>query len=86
MNNKPLRRYLQHRYNTAEGWTEENPVLLIAEMGMETGTNRIKMGDGYSTWTQLPYFGGGTTQGDDIDGGSFQSNGTDPDILDGGGF
>jgi hypothetical protein len=34
-------------------------VLLAGEVGVETDTRRLKIGDGESTWTALGYSGGG---------------------------
>lgn len=46
---------IQLRRNTAANWIADNPVLFSGEPGMETDTNRLKVGDGIKTWTQLPY-------------------------------
>ena len=32
-----------------------NPILLKGEIGIEIDTNKIKIGDGVKTWTQLDY-------------------------------
>ena len=34
-----------------------NPILALAEMGMETDTNQFKIGDGVTRWNSLPYGG-----------------------------
>lgn len=47
---------LRSRRDTAANWTAANPVLLNGELGIETDTRRIKVGDGSSTWTALPYY------------------------------
>lgn len=44
------------RRDTAAGWTAANPVLALAEPGLETDTNLIKYGDGVTAWNSLPYF------------------------------
>ena len=36
-------------------WIEKNPILLQGELGIERETRKIKIGDGVSTWDQLPY-------------------------------
>ena len=46
----------QHRRGTAAEWTAKNPVLLEGEIGVEVGNpDRIKVGDGTSSWTALDY-------------------------------
>lgn len=47
------------RGDTAQNWTDVNPVLLLNEEGRETDTGRIKYGDGVTAWNDLPYFGEG---------------------------
>lgn len=47
---------LRMRGGTAAEWTTANPVLLSREFGIETDTRRMKMGDGTTAWTALPYF------------------------------
>ena len=46
---------LQIRHDEAEDWTSRNPILAQGELGLETDTYLVKMGDGVSNWTQLPY-------------------------------
>lgn len=46
------------RRDTAANWTSENPVLSAGEIGLETNTNKIKLGDGSTVWSSLPYFYG----------------------------
>lgn len=43
------------RRRTAAQWTTVNEVLLSAEMGLESDTNKIKIGDGVSPWSDLAY-------------------------------
>lgn len=50
---------VQLRRGTASAWTAANPVLALGEPGLETGTQKVKYGDGSSTWTALPYAAGG---------------------------
>ena len=40
---------------TKEDWTNENPILRLNEMGIETDTNRFKFGDGTTPWSTLKY-------------------------------
>jgi hypothetical protein len=48
---------IQLRRDTAANWTTANPVLALAEPGLETDTNLIKYGDGVTAWNSLPYAG-----------------------------
>lgn len=41
---------------TKEDWTNENPILRLNEMGIETDTNRFKFGDGSTKWSALSYW------------------------------
>jgi hypothetical protein len=59
---------------TAAAWTSNNTVLLAGELGIETDTNKFKIGDGVTAWDDLPYFDGGIqniqevlTEGNEID-------------------
>lgn len=55
---------IQLRRDTATNWTTDNPILADGEPGWETDTNQIKIGDGVSVWSALPYeFGGVTDHG-----------------------
>ena len=51
---------LQYRFamrrRTASGWATLNEVLLLAEWGLETDTDQLKIGDGLTPWNDLPYF------------------------------
>lgn len=38
-------------------WETNNPVLLLGEIGVETDTNMIKIGDGTTAWNSLGYIG-----------------------------
>jgi hypothetical protein len=46
---------LQLRRNTAANWATDNPVLLSGEMGVETDTHNVKVGDGTTVWNLLAY-------------------------------
>lgn len=48
---------IQFRRGTANEWTTVDPILAVAEMGIETDTDLFKIGDGISTWTELDYGG-----------------------------
>lgn len=39
----------------APDWTAGNPVLLARELAFETDTGRVKLGDGATAWSSLPY-------------------------------
>jgi hypothetical protein len=43
--------------NTRSQWATVNPVLLAGEPGLESDTENLKIGDGKTTWSGLPYFG-----------------------------
>jgi hypothetical protein len=43
------------RRDTATNWTASNPVLLNGEVGYDTTNNKLKIGNGSSTWTALSY-------------------------------
>ena len=45
------------RRDSASDWTSANPTLLVGELGIETDTLKIKMGDGSSAWSSLGYLG-----------------------------
>ena len=47
---------IQQRRGTASQWTTSNPVLAEGEMGVETDTLKVKIGNGTTAWTSLPYF------------------------------
>lgn len=46
---------LQIRSDTAANWTSANPTLLSGEMGFDTTSGRLKIGDGSTAWTSLGY-------------------------------
>ena len=46
------------RRDTAANWLAANPVLSLAEPGLETDTNKVKYGDGVHHWSELSYAGG----------------------------
>lgn len=47
---------VQNRRDTAAQWTSINPVLRAGELGIETDTNLMKIGDGVTAWNNLDYF------------------------------
>lgn len=49
---------MQQRRDTAANWTNNNPTLLSGEIGYETDTGYLKIGDGSTAWTSLGYVDG----------------------------
>ena len=47
---------IQIRRDLAASWTSANPTLAQGELGYETNTGKIKIGDGSTAWTSLGYF------------------------------
>lgn len=58
MSQKTMNGRVKHKTDTAANWISKNPVLLKGEIGVESDTNKIKIGDGTNTWNILSYFGG----------------------------
>ncbi len=46
---------IQLKRDTASNWTSSDRVLLAGELGIETDTNKFKIGDGTTAWTSLNY-------------------------------
>lgn len=46
------------RNDKARAWSSVNPTLSKGEIGVETDTNKMKIGDGSTQWNSLKYFGG----------------------------
>jgi hypothetical protein len=55
---------IQLRRDTSANWTSTNPVLALAEIGIETNTSQFKVGDGTTAWSSLAYGGIQGPQGD----------------------
>lgn len=49
---------MQQKRGTASQWSTANPTLLAGEIGLETDTNKIKVGDGSTAWNSLDYIPG----------------------------
>ena len=45
-------------YHTSTEWASKNPILEEATIGIESDTNLSKIGDGKTSWNELPYAGG----------------------------
>jgi hypothetical protein len=54
---------IQLRRDTAANWASVNPVLADGEPGLEWDTNKIKYGDGITSWDGLSYAGNEVTYG-----------------------
>jgi hypothetical protein len=70
----PVVTQIQIRRGTAAQWTSTNPTLASGEQGFETDTNKMKIGNGATAWTSLPYISAdgditGVTAGTGISGG-----------------
>lgn len=46
---------IQIRRDTAANWTSADPTLAQGELGYETDTSKLKIGDGSTAWTSLDY-------------------------------
>ena len=46
---------IQIRRDTSANWTSTNPTLSAGELGYETNTDKFKIGDGATTWSNLDY-------------------------------
>jgi len=53
---------IQIRKDTAANWTSAAPTLANGELGLETDSQTIRIGDGTSTWANLPTAIQGNTQ------------------------
>lgn len=49
---------IQVRRDSSTNWTTTNPVLAQGEIGYEIDTDKIKFGDGITSWNTLTYFSG----------------------------
>ena len=46
---------IQIRRDTKAKWADLNPILAAGEMGFEIDNNRLKIGNGITAWSSLPY-------------------------------
>lgn len=53
--NKTLNTRIILRNDTSANWASANPVLLKGEVAISIDLNRVKIGDGTKTWSQLDY-------------------------------
>lgn len=49
---------MQQRRDTLANWLLNDPILLSGEIGIETDTGKLKIGNGVSHWSALNYYGG----------------------------
>jgi hypothetical protein len=56
----PAQTVIQLRRDTSANWESADPILASGEAGFDTTENKIKIGDGTSTWTELDYASGGS--------------------------
>lgn len=54
----PAQTIIKIRRDTAANWTSADPTLASGEIGFETDTNTLKIGDGTTAWVSLPYASG----------------------------
>lgn len=47
----------KQKYDTSVNWYDRNPILLAGEIGIESDTNKMKVGDGTTNWNDLAYIG-----------------------------
>ena len=46
---------IQVRRGTSTDWSSVNPTLAAGEIGFETNTKKVKVGDGTTAWNSLSY-------------------------------
>lgn len=51
----PTYRRIQVRRDSAQNWQTGNPALQQGEIGMDLTNLRMKVGDGFNNWNDLPY-------------------------------
>jgi hypothetical protein len=72
---------MKQRRGTSAQWAGTNPILETGELGFESDTNNLKIGDGQRTWANLPYVAQGVVgpKGDDGDQGPIGPSGAKGD-------
>ena len=53
---KTINSKLLVRRDSSSNWTTNNPVLSQGEIGYDTNEGKIKVGNGSSNWSSLPFF------------------------------
>jgi hypothetical protein len=56
----PAQTVIQLRRDTSANWELADPILAAGEVGFDSTENKIKIGDGTSTWDELDYASGGS--------------------------
>lgn len=46
---------MQQRRGTEAQWNDADPILAQGEVGVNLSNGFVKIGDGFSSWSQLPY-------------------------------
>ena len=59
---------LQLRRGSASQWTAANTLLAQGELGLETDTGKLKIGDGSTVWTSLAYYTAGSAAVTSVNG------------------
>jgi len=59
---------LQLRRGSASQWTAANTLLAQGELGLETDTGKLKIGDGSTVWTSLSYYTAGSAAVTSVNG------------------
>jgi hypothetical protein len=59
---------LQLRRGSAAQWTAANTLLAQGELGLETDTGKLKIGDGSTAWTSLAYYTAGAAAVTSVNG------------------
>ena len=54
----PVQTVIQLRTSAAATWTSVNPTLALGEVGFESDTNKLKIGNGTTAWNTLDYAAG----------------------------
>jgi len=57
----PAQTVIKVRRDTAANWISADPTLASGEIGFETDTNQLKIGNGSLAWTALDYTSGGAS-------------------------
>ena len=82
MAEKTINARIRCKIDTAENWNTNNPVLLVGELGIESDTKLIKVGDGTTSWTSLPYLQYLPLSGGQLTGGLKIARGFQNGLLD----
>lgn len=82
MAEKTIKARIRCKIDTAENWKTNNPVLLVGELGIESDTKLIKVGDGTTSWISLPYLQYLPLSGGQLTGALKIASGSGNGILD----